>query len=74
MMTTITIKNGKKLSRTSFENWKGFQTEFILMQEYFELFPKHIEILKSREKEADNPTDKGLSWEEVRFSITRNNV
>ena len=69
-MTTITIKNGKKLSRTSFENWEDFQAEIILMQEGFELTHEHIKILKSREKEADtNP--KGLSWEEVKANIRR---
>ncbi len=73
-MTTITIKNGEKLSRSSFENWEDFQTEFILMQENLELSTEHIKILKSREKEADMATDKGLSWEEVKSSITRNNV
>ena len=73
-MTTITIKNGEKLSRDSFENWEDFQTEFILMQTKSELSKEHIEILKSREKEADKAADKGLSWEEIRSNITRDNV
>ena len=73
-MTTITIKNGEKLSRTHFENWEDFQTELILMQENFALTPKHITILKSREKEADNTKDNGLSWEEVKANISRKHV
>jgi hypothetical protein len=73
-MTTITIKNGEKLPRTSFENWEDFQIEFILMQEKFELSSEHVEILKLREKEADNANDKGFSWEEVKSNIARNNV
>ncbi len=73
-MTTITIKNGEKLSRTQFEDWEDFQTEFILMQENFKLTPEHIKILKSREKEADSATDDGLTWQEVRDNISRKNV
>ena len=73
-MTTITIKNGEKLSRDSFENWEDFQTEFILLQTKSELSKEHIEILESREKEADKATDKGLSWEEIRSNITRHHV
>ena len=73
-MTTITIKDSGGLSKTVFENLEEFQTELILMQEDFELSPEHIEILKSREKEADNATTKGLSWEEVKANISRGNV
>lgn len=73
-MTTITIKSGPKLSLTSFENWEDFQIEYLLMQENIDLTSEHISILKSREKEADNAIDEGLSWKEVKSSITRNNV
>lgn len=73
-MTTITIKNGEKLSRTHFENWEDFQTELIIMQEKFTLTPKHITILKSREEEADSAIDNGLSWEELKANISRKNV
>ncbi len=73
-MTTITIKSGPKLSRTSFENWEDFQIHFILMQEKIDLSPEHIDILKSRENESDNAIDEGFSWEEVKSNITRNNV
>ena len=73
-MTTITIKDGGGLSKTVFENLEEFQTELILMQEDFELTPEHLEILKSREKEADNATSKGFSWEEVKTNIRRKNA
>lgn len=73
-MTTITVKNGEKLSKTSFDSWEEVQAELILMQEKFELTAEHIKILKSRELEADTATDEGLSWEEVRGGITRKNV
>jgi sulfur relay (sulfurtransferase) DsrC/TusE family protein len=43
-MTTITIKNGKKPSRTIFENWEDFLIEWAMMQEKFELTPEHIKI------------------------------
>ena len=70
-MTTITIKDSGGLSKIVFDNLEEFQTESILMQEDFEHSHEHIEILKSREKEADNATSKGLSWEEVKANIQR---
>ncbi|MCF6271208.1 MAG: hypothetical protein L3J41_15965 [Melioribacteraceae bacterium] len=73
-MTTITIKNGEKLSRTHFKGWEDLQMELILMQEKIELSSEHIEILKSREKEADNATDMGLSWKKVKSGLNRKNV
>ena len=73
-MTTITIENGKALSRTKFKNWEDFQTELILMQEKEELSPEHIKILKSREKIADTKPGNRLTWEEVKAGITRKNV
>ncbi len=71
-MTTITIKNGIKPSKTVFENWEDFLIEWVMMQEEFELTPEHIKILKSREKEADNAPDEGLTWDEVKYGIRRN--
>lgn len=73
-MTTITIKDSGGLSKTVFENLEEFQMELIMMQEEIELSPEHIEILKSREKEADNATSRGLSWEEVKTNIRSRNV
>ncbi len=73
-MTTITIENGEKLSRTHFKKWEDLQVELILMQENSELTPEHVKILKYREKEADNATDMGLSWEDVKSGIIRKNV
>lgn len=73
-MTTITIKNGQKLSRDSFESWEDFQIELILMQERFELTSEHIKILESREKEADKNYKNGLSWDEVKANIKKKNV
>ncbi|NPD43954.1 MULTISPECIES: hypothetical protein [unclassified Lentimicrobium] len=73
-MTTITIKNGAKLSRDTFENWDDFQRELILMQESFELTEKHKEILLSREKEANTAQEPGLTWEQVKKSIKRKDV
>ena len=72
-MTTITIKDGKGLSRNNFENLEDFQLELILMQEKFELTAEHIKILKSREEMANkNPI--GLSWEEVKAGLKRKSV
>lgn len=73
-MTTITIKNGAKLSRDTFENWDDFQRELILMQESFKLTDEHKEILESREKEADLAEEPGLTWERVKKNISRKNV
>ena len=36
-MTTITIKNGIKPSKTVFENWEDFLIEWVMMQGEFEL-------------------------------------
>lgn len=73
-MTTITVKNGEKLSKTSFESWEEVQAELILMQENFKITSDHIKILKSREKEADKASDEGLSWNEVKSGISRKNA
>ena len=73
-MTTITIKNGKPLSQTEFENWEEFQIALIAMQDDFDLTKEHIKILKSREKIADKNPEKGLSWNEVKNNLKRNNV
>jgi hypothetical protein len=73
-MTTITIKDGIGLSKTVFENLEEFQTELILMQEETKLSPEHVEILKFREKEADNATNNGNTWEEVKANIHSKNV
>ncbi|NCP20661.1 MAG: hypothetical protein CO023_01670 [Flavobacteriales bacterium CG_4_9_14_0_2_um_filter_35_242] len=72
-MTTITIKDGKGLSRNNFENLEDFQLELILMQEKFELTAEHIKILKSREEVA-NKNPNGLSWEEVTTGLKRKSV
>ena len=73
-MTTITIKNGQKLSRTKFENWEEFQMELVLMQENAKLTPAHIKILKSREIIADSKPNNLLTWKEIKANITRKNV
>lgn len=73
-MTTITVKNGERLSKTTFDTWEEVQNELILMQENFKLTPEHIKILKSRENEADNSIVDGLSWEKVKASIKRKNA
>ncbi|NOX84589.1 MAG: addiction module protein [Chlorobi bacterium] len=75
-MTTITIKNVKNISRTEFEDWEDLldYIKHIVKAENFELSSEHIKILEEREKEADNATDKGLSWEEVKKGIRRNHA
>lgn len=73
-MTTVTIKNGAKLSRDTFENWDDFQRELILMQESFKLTDEHKEILESRKKEADLAEEPGLTWESVKNNISRKDV
>ena len=73
-MTTITIKNGAKLCRDTFENWDDFQRELILMQESFELTENHKEILLSREQEANTAQEPGLTWEQVKKLIKRKDV
>lgn len=73
-ITTITIKKGAKLPRTSFEDWDDFQRELILMQESFKLTEEHKEILNSREQEADLAKEPGVPWETVKKNISRKNV
>lgn len=73
-MSTITIKNGAKLSRSSFEDWDDFQRELILMQESFELKEEHQEILNLREQKADIASEPALSWDTVKKSISRKDV
>jgi len=68
-MTTITIKDAQKLSKTEFSDLEDLQQELILSQENFELSNEHKEILEQREKEAD--PNQGLSWEELETSIRR---
>ena len=70
-MTTITIKDAQKLSKTEFSDLEDLQQELILAQENFELSKKHIEILEQREKQVD--PNQGLSWEELKTSIRRKN-
>lgn len=73
-MTTITVKNGRKLSKTNFDSWEEVQAELILMQEDFELGKEHAKILKERENEADNAVDDGYSWEELKVYFRRKNA
>ncbi|MBA6151981.1 hypothetical protein [Gelidibacter maritimus] len=73
-MTTITVKNGRKLSKTNFDSWEEVQAELILMQEDFELGKDHARILKERENEADSAVDNGYSWEEVKAELQRKNA
>ncbi|MBO3096794.1 MULTISPECIES: hypothetical protein [Gelidibacter] len=73
-MTTITVKNGRKLSKTNFDSWEEVQAELILMQEDFELGKEHAKILKERENEADNAVDDGYSWEELKADFRRKNA
>jgi len=73
-MTTITIKNGKSLSKNKFDTWEDFQMELILMQENIALSAEHIKILLEREKIAAKNPENNLSWKEVKTSIKRKNV
>lgn len=73
-MTTITIRNGEKLSKTHFESWEEVQEELILMQENFELSEAHVKILKAREDEADKAQEDGISWQELKAGISRKNA
>lgn len=73
-MTTITIDNDLNLSKTHFKSIEEFQIEILLMNERSELSEEHIKILKAREEEADNATDEGFSWKEVKSSLRRKNV
>lgn len=70
-MPTITIKNGKNLSRTEFNDWEDLQHELILAKQDFRLSTKHIELLKSREEEVDKNPENGLTWDEVKNNLTR---
>jgi hypothetical protein len=71
-MTSITIDKDIKLSKTHFSSIEELQEALLLVQhEQFELSDAHKKILDEREREADNATDKGLTWEEVEASISR---
>jgi len=70
-MTTIIIDKDLNFSKTHFRNIEELQMEILLMNERSELSPEHIRILK--EREADNATDDGFTFEELKASIRRKN-
>ncbi len=70
-MNTITFDEDVNLSKSHFKNLEDLQMEILLMEERAKLSPEHIKILKEREQEADNATDEGLSWEEVKANLRR---
>jgi len=72
-MTTIIIDKDLNFSKTHFRNIEELQMEILLMNERSELSPEHIRILKERETEADNATDDGFTFEELKASIRRKN-
>ena len=74
-MTQITITDESlKLSKTSFETAEDLILELMKVKhEQFELSPEHINIIKEREREADESKEPGKSWEEVRASLRRRN-
>ncbi len=75
-MTTITIKNGKKLTRTQFENLEDLQEYLIAVnvEDEFEFTDTHKKILDNRLKEADiNPTN-FITFDELKTGLTRKNV
>jgi|TARA_B110000967_G_scaffold188044_1_gene210491 hypothetical protein len=72
-MTTIIIDKDLNFSKTHFRNIEELQMEILLMNERSELSPEHIRILKEREKEADNATNDGFTFEELKASIRRKN-
>jgi hypothetical protein len=74
-MTNITIDKNVSLSKTHFADLEELQEEILLqIHSNFELSEDHKRILDEREKELDEATDKGLTWEEVRASIQRKNA
>ncbi len=73
-MNTITFDEDVNLSKRHFRNLEELRMEMLLMEEQAGLSPEHIKILKEREREADNATDEGLSWEEVKANIRRKNA
>ncbi len=73
-MHTITFDENINLSKRHFKNLEELQMELLLREEQAELSPEIIEILAEREKEADNATDDGLTWEEIKANIRRKNV
>ncbi len=73
-MHTITFDENINLSKRHFKNLEELQMELLLREEQVELSPEIIEILAERVKEADNATDDGLTWEEVKANIRRKHV
>lgn len=71
MTTIIIIDKELNFSKTHFRNIEELQMEILLMNERTELSPEHIQILKEREKEADNATDDGFTFDELKNSIHR---
>ena len=76
MMTTITIKNGEKLSRSIFESLKDLQQYLtsISTEDDYELTDAHKKILDERLLDAKNNPDNSISFEELKASITRKHV
>ena len=72
-MTTIIIDKDLNFSKTHLRNIEELQMEILLMNERSELSPEHIRVLKEREKEADNATNDGFTFEELKASIRRKN-
>jgi len=72
-MTTIIIDKDLNFSKTHFRNIEELQMEILLMNERSELSPEHIRVLKEKEAEADNATDDGFTFEELKASIRRKN-
>ncbi|MGW8123615.1 hypothetical protein ACV07N_13235 [Roseivirga echinicomitans] len=72
-MTNISIDKDIRLSKTHFKDIEELKLELILVQEEsFELSAAQAKMLREREREADNATDKGLAWDRSR--ITRKNA
>jgi len=74
-MTTITIKNGQKITRTSFKDIEDLQEYlFSVYMKETELSPLHKDILDERLKDLDENPAKFVSFEKLKSGLTRKNV
>lgn len=74
-MTTITIKNGQKITKTSFENIEDLQEYlFSVYLENSELSNLHTAILDERLNDVEQNPANFVSFDKLKKVLTRRNV
>ena len=72
-MTTITIKNGQKITRTTFKDVEDIQEYlFSIYSEDVELGTLHKDLLDERLKEMEENPANFVSFNELKADLARN--